>query len=322
MFFSLTLNSKKFVAEDSGIIMQTPVYHISALLAESVDALAVCDSGTYVDVTFGGGGHSREILRRLGAGGRLFAFDQDADAMANIVDDPRFVFVHGNFRFLRNFMRYHGVEKVDGIIADLGVSFYHFDMPERGFSFRFGGRLDMRMNRSAAVSAADILNTYDEERLAGIFRNYGELKNARRMAAAVVARRRSGGIADAGTLVETVSPFISPKQQKKELSQLFQALRIEVNDELGSLRAMLKQGAELLVPGGRFAVLTYHSLEDRLVKNFFRYGNFDGVAEKDFFGRVEAPLRPVNNKVIVPDGEEIERNPRARSAKLRVAGKL
>lgn len=303
-------------------MLQTPVYHISALLGESVDALDVREDGTYVDVTFGGGGHSREILRRLGAGGRLFAFDQDVDAMANIIDDPRFVFVRGNFRFLKNFMRFYGVDEVDGIIADLGVSFHHFDMPERGFSFRLGGKIDMRMNRSASVSAADILNSYDEERLASLFHNYGELKNSRRVAAAIVARRRSGCISDVDTLVDAVTPFLNPRQQKKELSQLFQALRIEVNDELGSLRAMLRQGAGLLCSGGRFAVLTYHSLEDRLVKNFFKYGNFDGVAEKDFFGRTEAPLRQVNNKVIVPDEAEIERNPRARSAKLRVAEKL
>ena len=307
MFFSLTLAFKILVAEDFDLMMQSPVYHISALLSESVDALGVCGEGTYVDVTFGGGGHSKEILRRLDAGGRLFAFDQDEDAMENVIDDPRFVFVRGNFRFLRNFMRYYGVEKVNGIIADLGVSFHHFDMP---------------MNRAAAVSAADIVNLYDEERLAALFYNYGELKNSRRIAAAVVARRRTGQISDVDVLVETVMPLINPKQQKKELSQLFQALRIEVNDELGSLRAMLRQGAELLVPGGRFAVLTYHSLEDRLVKNFFKCGNFDGVAEKDFFGRVEAPLRQVNNKVIVPDEEEVQRNPRARSAKLRVAEKL
>lgn len=322
MFFSLTLAFKILVAEDFDLMMQSPVYHISALLSESVDALGVCGEGTYVDVTFGGGGHSKEILRRLDAGGRLFAFDQDEDAMENVIDDLRFVFVRGNFRFLRNFMRYYGVEKVNGIIADLGVSFHHFDMPERGFSFRLGGKLDMRMNRAAAVSAADIVNLYDEERLAALFYNYGELKNSRRIAAAVVARRRTGQISDVDVLVETVMPLINPKQQKKELSQLFQALRIEVNDELGSLRAMLRQGAELLVPGGRFAVLTYHSLEDRLVKNFFKCGNFDGVAEKDFFGRVEAPLRQVNNKVIVPDEEEVQRNPRARSAKLRVAEKL
>lgn len=322
MFFSLTLASKILVAEDFDLMMQSPVYHISALLGESVGALGVREGGTYVDVTFGGGGHSKEILRRLGADGRLFAFDQDEDAMENIIDDPRFVFVRGNFRFLRNFMRYHGVESVDGIIADLGVSFHHFDMPERGFSFRFDGKLDMRMNRAAAVSAADIVNSYDEERLAAILYSYGELKNSRRIAAALAAKRREGRISDVGSLVETVMPFMNPKQQKKELSQLFQALRIEVNDELGSLKAMLRQGAGLLRPGGRFAVLTYHSLEDRLVKNFFKYGNFDGVAEKDFFGRVEAPLKQVNNKVVVPDEEEVRRNPRARSAKLRVAEKL
>lgn len=303
-------------------MMQSPVYHISALLSESVDALGVREEGTYVDVTFGGGGHSKEILRRLGAAGRLFAFDQDEDALENVVDDSRFVFVRGNFRFLRNFMRFYGVQQVDGIIADLGVSFHHFDMPERGFSFRLGGKLDMRMNRGAALSAADIVNTYDEERLAALFFNYGELKNSRRIAAAVAGRRRTGRISDVDVLVETVMPCLNPKQQKKELSQLFQALRIEVNDELGSLRAMLRQGAELLCTGGRFAVLTYHSLEDRLVKNFFRYGNFDGVVEKDFFGNVKAPLKQVNNKVIVPDEEEILRNPRARSAKLRVAEKV
>lgn len=322
MFFSLTLASKILDAENSDLMMQSPVYHISALLSESVDALGVREEGTYVDVTFGGGGHSKEILRRLGTAGRLFAFDQDEDVLENVVDDSRFVFVRGNFRFLRNFMRFYGVRQVDGIIADLGVSFHHFDMPERGFSFRLGGKLDMRMNRGAVLSAADIVNTYDEERLAALFFNYGELKNSRRIAAAVAGRRRNGGISDVEVLVETVMPYLNPKQQKKELSQLFQALRIEVNDELGSLRAMLRQGTEMLCKGGRFVVLTYHSLEDRLVKNFFRYGNFDGVVEKDFFGNVKAPLKQVNNRVVVPDEEEVLRNPRARSAKLRVAEKL
>ncbi len=301
--------------------MQSPVYHIPALLEECMDGLDIKPAGKYVDVTFGGGGHSREILKHLGAEGHLYSFDQDEDAQRNIVDDDRFTFVYSNFKYLKNFMRYHGVEGVDGILADLGVSFHHFDDSERGFSFRFDAPLDMRMNKKARCTAADILATYDEKRLAQLFSLYGELRNAHRIAAAIVSMRDKGGVKTTGQLLEVVSPFINRKQEKKELAQLFQALRIEVNNEMDSLRSMLQQASDLLNPGGRLVVITYHSLEDRIVKNFIKTGNVEGVVEKDFFGRVNAPLRAVNNKVIVPTDEEVERNPRARSAKLRIAEK-
>lgn len=301
--------------------MQSPVYHIPALLEECMDGLDIKPAGKYVDVTFGGGGHSREILKHLSAEGHLYSFDQDEDAQRNIIDDDRFTFVYSNFKYLKNFMRYHGVEGVDGILADLGVSFHHFDDSERGFSFRFDAPLDMRMNKKARCTAADILATYDEKRLAQLFSLYGELRNAHRIAAAIVPMRDKGGVKTTGQLLEVVSPFINRKQEKKELAQLFQALRIEVNNEMDSLRSMLQQASDLLNPGGRLVVITYHSLEDRIVKNFIKTGNVEGVVEKDFFGRVSAPLRAVNNKVIVPTDEEVERNPRARSAKLRIAEK-
>lgn len=301
--------------------MQSPVYHIPALLEECMEGLDIKPDGTYVDVTFGGGGHSREILNRLGGNGHLYSFDQDEDAQRNIVDDSRFTFVYSNFKYIKNFMRYHGVDGVDGILADLGVSFHHFDDSERGFSFRFDAPLDMRMNKKARMSAADILATYDDRKLTQIFSLYGELRNAHRIAMAIIARRDKGGVKTTGELLEVVSPFINRKQEKKELAQLFQALRIEVNNEMDALRAMLQQAAELLNPGGRLVVITYHSLEDRIVKNFIKTGNVEGVMEKDFFGRVTTPLRAVNNKVIVPTEEEVERNPRARSAKLRIAEK-
>ena len=290
--------------------MQSSVYHIPALLDACIGGLALRPDGTYVDVTFGGGGHSRAILDRLGEGGHLYAFDQDEDACANRIDDPRFTFVRSNFRFLKNFMRYHGVEQIDGLLADLGVSFHHFDASERGFSFRLDGALDMRMNRRARTTAADIVEEYTQEQLADLFYLYGELRTARRIAEAIVSARRVQKIDTTARLVDVVMPYIDRRQEKKELAQLFQALR-----------RMLLSASELVRPGGRIAVLTYHSLEDRLVKNFFKTGNFEGRAEKDFFGRIEAPLRPVNNKVIVPDEEEVARNPRARSAKLRIAEK-
>ena len=302
--------------------MQSSVYHIPALLDACMAGLAVQPDGTYVDVTFGGGGHSRAILERLGDKGRLYAFDQDEDACVNRIEDNRFTFVRSNFRFLKNFMHYYNVEKIDGLLADLGVSFHHFDDSERGFSFRFGGKLDMRMDNRAGISAIDILNNYDEEKLSDIFYLYGELKTARKIAAAIVQKRTGGKITDIENLLEIIHPFINRKQEKKELAQLFQALRIEVNHEMDSLRKMLTQAAELLKPGGRIAILTYHSLEDRLVKNFFKTGNFEGKAEKDFFGRINAPFKPINNKVIAPSDAEIERNPRSRSAKLRIAKKI
>lgn len=300
---------------------QTPVYHIPALLEECMEGLDIKPDGKYIDVTFGGGGHSREILRRLGSNGHLYSFDQDEDAQRNIIDDERFTFVYSNFRYLKNFMHYYEVEAVDGVLADLGVSFHHFDDEERGFSFRFDAPLDMRMNKQARLTAAEILATYSEERLAQLFSLYGELRSARRIAAAIVAARSKGGVKTTGELLELVSPFINRKQEKKELAQLFQALRIEVNSEMDSLRAMLRQAVEMLKPGGRLVVITYHSLEDRIVKNFIKTGNVEGVVEKDFFGRVKTPLCAVNNKVIVPSDEEVERNPRSRSAKLRIAEK-
>lgn len=301
--------------------MQQPVYHIPALLEECIQGLDIKPSGTYVDVTFGGGGHSREILSRLGKEGYLYSFDQDEDAQRNIVDDERFTFVYSNFKYLKNFMQYHEVEGVDGILADLGVSFHHFDESERGFSFRFDAPLDMRMNKKARLTAAEILATYSDDRLAQLFALYGEMRNARRIASAIVARRANGGVKTTGELLDVVAPFINRKQEKKELAQIFQSLRIEVNNEMDSLKSMLSQATQLLKPGGRLVVITYHSLEDRIVKNFIKTGNVEGVMEKDFYGRVKAPLQAVNNKVIVPTNEEVERNPRARSAKLRIAQK-
>ena len=302
--------------------MQSSVYHIPALLDACMAGWAVQPDGTYVDVTFGGGGHSRAILERLGDKGRLYAFDQDEDACVNRIEDNRFTFVRSNFRFLKNFMRYYDVDSIDGLLADLGVSFHHFDASERGFSFRFDGALDMRMNRRARTTAADIIESYTQEQLSDIFYLYGELRSARKIAGAVVSARRVQKIDTTTRLVEVVSPYIDKRQEKKELAQLFQALRIEVNQEMEALRRMLLSACELVRPGGRIAILTYHSLEDRLVKNFFKTGNFEGRVEKDFFGRIESPLRPVNNKVIVPDDDEVIRNPRARSAKLRIAEKL
>ena len=302
--------------------MQSSVYHIPALLDACMAGLAVQPDGTYVDVTFGGGGHSRAILERLGDKGRLYAFDQDEDACVNRIEDNRFTFVRSNFRFLKNFMRYYDVDSIDGLLADLGVSFHHFDASERGFSFRFDGALDMRMNRRARTTAVDIIESYTQEQLSDIFYLYGELRSARKIAGAVVSARRVQKIDTTTRLVEVVSPYIDKRQEKKELAQLFQALRIEVNQEMEALRRMLLSACELVRPGGRIAILTYHSLEDRLVKNFFKTGNFEGRVEKDFFGRIESPLRPVNNKVIVPDDDEVIRNPRARSAKLRIAEKL
>lgn len=296
--------------------MELPVYHIPALLEQSIEGLAIKPDGTYVDVTFGGGGHSRAILSHLNAAGRLVGMDQDMDAWANRLDDDRFTFAHGNFAYLKNFLRYYGITCVDGIIADLGVSFHHFDALDRGFTFRGDAPLDMRMNRSASFTAMDLVNCYDEERLAQVLYLYGELKASRRLAAAIVKARP---LSSTGELVNVVRPLLKPTQEKKELSMVFQALRIEVNGELNALRKLLSQSLEVLKPGGRLAVITYHSLEDRLVKNFMRTGNVEGRQVKDFFGRVSTPWRVVTNKVIVPSDEEIERNPRSRSAKLRVA---
>ena len=298
-------------------------YHVPVMLHESLEGLQIKSSGTYVDVTFGGGGHSRGILRNLGTDGTLYGFDQDADAEQNIPDDPRFVFVRSNFRYLYNFMRYHGVAgEVDGLLADLGVSSHHFDDQERGFSFRFEGALDMRMNTRGGQTAADILNNYSEEQLSDVFYLYGELKAARKLAAVIVKARQTQAIETIPDLLEILKPFVGKDKEKKFLAQAFQALRIEVNDEMRALKEMLQQTTRVLKPGGRLVVITYHSLEDRLVKNFLKTGNFEGKAEQDFFGNRSVAFRLINNKVMVPSDEEIERNPRSRSAKLRIAERL
>ncbi len=295
-------------------------YHIPVLLNESIEGLNIQPDGEYVDVTFGGGGHSREILKNIETG-RLFGFDQDEDAAANAFDDSRFVFVRHNFRYIRNFLRYHDVEQVDGILADLGVSSHDFDVAERGFSFRFSGALDMRMNRDAKLTAADIVNTYDEARLIQVFREYGEVNNAYRLAKQILAARQQKPVRTIDQFKEIIAPCVPKRTETKYLAKVFQALRIETNGELDVLKDFLEQSAELLKPGGRLVVITYHSLEDRLVKNFIKAGNFEGKQEKDFYGNVSSVLRAVNRKVIVPTEEEIERNPRARSAKLRIAEK-
>ncbi|HJC95547.1 MAG TPA: 16S rRNA (cytosine(1402)-N(4))-methyltransferase RsmH [Candidatus Phocaeicola gallinarum] len=296
-------------------------YHVPVLLQESICGLNLQDGGIYVDVTFGGGGHSREILRRMGKESRLFSFDQDEDAERNIVDDSRFTFVRSNFRYLRNFLRYYGVEEVDGVLADLGVSSHHFDDSERGFSFRFDGKLDMRMNRRAGMTAADVVNTYDEERLADVFYLYGELKNSRKLANVLVKARARKPFDTIGDFLEVVKPLYGREREKKELAKVFQALRIEVNEEMQALKEMLYAATEALKPGGRLVVITYHSLEDRMVKNLMKTGNIEGKADQDFYGNVKTPFRLINNKVIVPADEEILRNPRSRSAKLRIAEK-
>lgn len=297
----------------------TNSYHIPALLNETIEGLNIKPNGIYVDVTFGGGGHSREILSHLDKNGTLIAFDQDEDAIKNALNDSRFIFVRSNFKYLKNFLRYHNIEKVDGILADLGVSSHHFDEAERGFSFRFDGELDMRMNKRSTLTASKILNTYTEEKLADIFYLYGELRNARRIAASIVRAREKEPFDRIFPFVETLKPFYGKDKEKKDMARVFQALRIEVNKELDVLKSLLNQSLEVLNPGGRLVVLTYHSLEDRLVKNFIRSGNIEGKIEKDFYGNVIAPLKAINNKVIVAGNEEIERNPRARSAKLRIA---
>ena len=296
-------------------------YHTPVLLNESLKGLHIHSSGVYVDVTFGGGGHSHGILKRLGDEGRLYGFDRDADAEVNIPADPRFTFVRSNFSYLSNFMRYHGVTAVDGILADLGVSSHHFDNAARGFSFRLNGALDMRMNNRKGQTAADILNTFAEEDLARIFFTYGELKIARKLATHIVAARIRQPIQTTEELLEILQPFIRKDKEKKILAQVFQSLRIETNAELEALCALLNQSVRLLKPGGRLVIIAYHSLEDRLVKNFFRTGNFEGKSEIDFYGNKIAPLLPINNKVITPSAEEITNNPRARSAKLRIAEK-
>lgn len=293
------------------------VYHTPVMLYESVDGMKIEKNDICVDVTFGGGGHSREILSRLGSKGHLYSFDQDEDAEKNAPDDKRFTFVRGNFRFLYNFLRYHDATEIDALLADLGVSGHHFDDETRGFSFRFDADLDMRMNKRGGDTAADLLNNTTEEELAKIFKLYGELNCARKLAATIVKKRSEKPFKRVNDLIEAAKPFCPPQREKKELAKVFQALRIEINHEMDALKEMLTQAGEVLKPGGRLVVITYHSLEDRLVKNFMKSGNIEGVIEKDFFGRVTSPFDM--QKVIIPTIEEQERNPRSRSAKLRIA---
>lgn len=301
--------------------MEEQTYHVPVLLQESIDGMNLQPGGVYVDVTFGGGGHSKEILRQGDSTIHLFSFDQDQDAERNIVNDERFTFVRSNFRYLYNFLRYHNVEGVDAVLADLGVSSHHFDDSERGFSFRFDGKLDMRMNKRAGITAADVVNTYEEERLADIFYLYGELKNSRKLASAIAKARNNKQIVTIGDFLDIVKPMFGREREKKELAKVFQALRIEVNQEMEALKEMLYAATEALKPGGRLVVITYHSLEDRMVKNIMKTGNIEGKAEQDFFGNVNTPFRLVNNKVIVASEEEVAKNPRSRSAKLRIAEK-
>lgn len=308
--------------------MCEPAYHIPVLLDESVNGLNIKPSGIYVDVTFGGGGHSKEILSRLNGKGRLFSFDQDADAEKNIEASEGFTFVRSNFRYLKNWMRYYGVEKIDGLLADLGVSSHHFDDESRGFSFRFDAPLDMRMNKRAGKTAADVVNEYDEERLADIFFLYGEMKNSRKIASMLVRARQNKPIQTTLDLItavrgqQTPTNTMAESREKKDMAKLFQALRIEVNHEMDALKEMLLSATELLKPGGRLSVITYHSLEDRMVKNVMKTGNAEGKRVQDFYGKVETPYRLVNNKVIVASADEQQKNPRSRSTKLRIAEKL
>ena len=314
------------------MVKKAETYHVPVLLKESVDGLNIQSGGVYVDVTFGGGGHSSEILSRLDEQAHLYSFDQDADAEQNVmrsevgaerrfVDDPRFTFVRSNFRYLKNWMRYYGVESIDGLLADLGVSSHHFDDESRGFSFRFDAQLDMRMNKRAGKTAADIMNDYDEEALANLFYLYGEIKQSRRLAAAVVKARSQQRIATTQDLLGILEPIFKREREKKDLAKVFQALRIEVNHEMDALKEMLKSATELLKPGGRLSVITYHSLEDRIVKNIMKTGNVEGKRIQDFYGRIETPFTLINNKVIVPSENEQQENPRSRSAKLRISEK-
>lgn len=298
------------------------VYHVPVLLKESVDGLAIRPDGIYVDVTFGGGGHSKEILQRLGKNGHLYSFDQDADAERNIPGDERFTFVRSNFRYLRNWMRYYGVEQIDGLLADLGVSSHHLDDETRGFSFRFDAALDMRMNTKGGTTAAEIVNKADEQKLVDIFYLYGELKSARRIAAAIVKARTAKPIVTTHDLLHVTEHLFQREHEKKDAARMFQALRIEVNHEMDALKEMLLAATDLIKPGGRLSVITYHSLEDRIVKNVMKAGNTEGKIQQDFYGRIDTPFKAVNGKVIVPNNEEQQENPRSRSAKLRIAEKV
>lgn len=297
-------------------------YHVPVMLSQCVEALVGDNQGVYVDVTFGGGGHSRAILDVLGENGHLYAFDQDEDALNNVPDDDRFTFVMSNFRYLKNWMRYYDVEAVDGILADLGVSSHHFDVAERGFSFREDGPLDMRMNQKMKMSAADVLNNYDAETLAQVFWQYGELRQSRQLASCIVKRRETASFRSVSDLLSATESLVGKGREKKDLAKVFQALRIEVNHEMDALQEMLISACEMLRPGGKLVVLTYHSLEDRMVKNVMRSGNIEGKVQQDFYGNRMSPLRSVNNKVLLPSAEEQEQNPRSRSAKLRVAERV
>ncbi|MCQ2057273.1 MAG: 16S rRNA (cytosine(1402)-N(4))-methyltransferase RsmH [Bacteroidaceae bacterium] len=297
------------------------VYHVPVLLKQSVDGLVTDPDGVYVDATFGGGGHSREIVSRLGGNGHLYGFDQDQDTMKNIIEDPRFTFVYSNFRYMRNFMRWYGHDKVNGILADLGVSWHHFDDSSRGFSFRFDGPIDMRMNQKEGMTAADVLNGYPEEKLASLFYLYGELQNGRQLAQAIGRKRQNTRIETVSMLMDTVRPVIGREREKKEMAKVFQALRMEVNHEVDALREMLLSTVDLLVPDGRLVVITYHSIEDRMVKNLIKSGNIEGEVMTDFYGNRLIPFRQVC-KPVLPDFQEQERNPRSRSAKLRIASKV
>ena len=301
--------------------MEEQTYHVPVLLNESIEGMNLQPGGIYVDVTFGGGGHSKEILRRMDNDSHLYSIDQDEDAEKNVVNDARLTFVRSNFRYLYNFLRYYEVEQVDAVLADLGVSSHHFDDSERGFSFRFDGKLDMRMNKRSGITAADVVNTYDEERLANIFYLYGELKNSRKLASVIVKARNNQPIVTIGEFLDIVKPLFGREREKKELAKVFQALRIEVNQEMEALKEMLQSATEMLKPGGRLVVITYHSLEDRMVKNMMKTGNIEGKSTQDFFGNVQTPFKLINNKVIVASDDEVTRNPRSRSAKLRIAEK-
>lgn len=301
--------------------MEPNIYHIPALYRESIEGLSIKPSGVYIDATFGGGGHSRGILEQLGEEGKLYGFDRDMDALRNKPESSRFTFVHSDFRYLSNFLHYYGEDSVDGILADLGVSFHHFDSAERGFSFRSDAPLDMRMNRNGGKTAADIVADYSKEELELMFRSYTDLKRPGQIAASIVKAREASPITTTLGLVESVKGSISPKSEKKDLAQVFQALRIEVNGEMDSLRGLLEQSLKVLKPGGRLAIITYHSIEDRMVKNFMRSGNVEGKVEQDIYGRVETPWKVITRSPIVPTEEEVERNPRSRSAKLRIAEK-
>jgi 16S rRNA (cytosine1402-N4)-methyltransferase len=297
-------------------------YHVPVLLAESIEGLNISPNGVYVDLTFGGGGHSRAILEKLGKKGRLIAFDQDEEAQQNALDDKRFMLIRSNFRYFRNFLRYHGIEQVNGILADLGVSSHHLDSPQRGFSFRFEGPLDMRMNRNAKLTAQKVVNDYPVEELTRILKLYGEVQSASKMASVIAKARENQKIETADQLLEILKPLVPFKIQNKVLAQVFQAIRIEVNREMENLEAMLESSSKCLVPGGRLVVISYHSLEDRMVKNYLRYGNTEGTDSKDLMGNRNVPFEQVNKKVITPSDEECKVNNRARSAKLRIGKRI